>query len=74
MEDYNTAPFLLNKGMGFQYFQSMEKAWADPEFGITQYLGKVRIQFDKNSNQPNFDTFDLFVNKIQFFDAELDFD
>jgi len=52
----------------------MEKAWADPEFGITQYLGKVRIQFDKNSNQPNFDTFDLFVNKIQFFDAELDFD
>ena len=74
IEDINTAPFLQRRGQGFKYFQAQEQAWADPAFGKTQYLGQVKVMFDKNDYYPEPDIYHLFMNNIQFFDAELDFE
>ena len=54
----------------------MEKAWADPTFEKTQYLGKVKIQNSKNSEIPEnlIEEYDLFINDVQFFDVEMNFE
>ena len=74
LEDINTAPFLLRNGYGFKFFTAMEQVWADPSFGKTQYLGQVRIKFGNHDGKADPEVYHLFVNNIQFFDAEMDFE